>query len=92
MAVPGPKQSQVKNSFSLCDEFSRPWRLSKFANSRVFVSSAYNPVVRAIEQLHIPPEGRKSLFLATLDVRALYHSIPHDVGIAMELQQAIPTD
>ncbi len=49
-------------------------------------------VVRVIEQLHIPPEGRKSLILATLDVRALYPSIPHGVGIALALQQAIPTD
>ncbi len=47
---------------------------------------------QSFEQLHISREGRKSLILATLDVRALHPSIPHGVGIAMALQQAIPTD
>ncbi len=71
----------------LCNSYLRDY----LQNVPSLVTSS-TEVVRVIEQLHIPPEGRKSLILATLDVRALYPSIPHGVGIAMALQQAIPTD
>ncbi len=48
-------------------------------------------VIHAIKQLKIPEDNKKILTLATLDVKALYPSIPHGTGIAFALQQAIPT-
>ncbi len=48
-------------------------------------------VIHAIEQLKIPEDNKKILTLATLDVKAMYPSIPHGTGVAFALQQAIPT-
>ncbi len=49
-------------------------------------------VIRIVEHLKVSPDTRRSLILATLDVKALYPSIPHEAGISMALQQAIPTE
>jgi len=49
-------------------------------------------VIHAIESLSIPPASRDRLLLATLDVKALYPSIPQGLGVAFALQQAIPTN
>ncbi len=48
-------------------------------------------VINIVEHLRVEPEKRKDLILATLDVKALYPSIPHGAGITMALQQALPT-
>ncbi len=41
-------------------------------------------VIHAIEQLKIPEDNKKILTLATLDVKALYPSIPHGTGVASD--------
>ncbi len=54
--------------------------------------SSSTQVIHAIESLSIPPASRDKLLLATLDIKALYPSIPQGLGVAFALQQAIPTD
>ncbi len=49
-------------------------------------------VIHALENLCIPADSRNRLLLATLDVKSLYPSIPHGVGVTMALQQAMPTN
>ncbi len=44
---------------------------------------------QTVEALSIPMEKRDSLLLATLDVKALYPSIPQGIGVTFALQQAI---
>ncbi len=66
--------------------------LKEFLGSVQSLVTSSGEVIRIIEHLKVPPDARKSLILATLDVKALYPSIPHGAGIAMALQQAIPTD
>ncbi len=66
--------------------------LKEFLGSVQYLVSSTGEVIRIIEHLKIPPDARKTVILATLDVKALYPSIPHEAGISMALQQAIPTD
>ncbi len=49
-------------------------------------------VIKVIESLTVPIDSRKQLLLATLDVKALYPSIPQALGVNFALQQALPTD
>ncbi len=66
--------------------------LKEYLGSVQSLVSSTGETVRIIESLKVPPDSRKALILATLDVKALYPSIPHEAGISMALQQAIPTD
>ncbi len=66
--------------------------LKEYLGSVQSLISSTGETVRIIESLKVPPDSRKALILATLDVKALYPSIPHEAGISMALQQAIPTD
>ncbi len=49
-------------------------------------------VINMAETLQIREGSRESLLLVTLDVKALYPSIPHGAGVTMALQQAMPTN
>ncbi len=48
-------------------------------------------VIHALENLKIQESNRRSLILATLDVKTLYPSISHCQGVILALQQAMPT-
>ncbi len=75
-------------------------KLSKLANRLLAEYLKYIPslvnnssqVINCVEELQIPAEARKSITLATLDVKSLYPFIPQGLGVTMALQQAIPTN
>ena len=48
-------------------------------------------VIHTLENWKILKTNRRSLVLATLDVKALYPSILHGLGVTLILQQAMPT-
>ncbi len=75
--------------------FSGPTqKISQLANNLLkdYLITSFTQVIHAIEALSIPMKKRDFLFLATLDVKALYSSIPQNIGVTFDLQQTIPTN
>jgi len=78
---PTQKLSQLANNL-----------LRDYLHSVPSLIASSTQVIKVIESLTVPIDSRKQLFLATLDVKALYPSIPQALGVNFALQQALPTD